>query len=74
VRKVIDELKFVPNGSATTLKYVNSTYGLIIPDITNRSSLNSSAASKCSFTNPGKMPMATTDSILHGCSRPSAEC
>lgn len=36
VRKVIDELKFVPNGSATTLKYGKScTYGLIIPDITN---------------------------------------
>jgi len=36
VRKVIDELKFIPNGSATTLKYGKScTYGLIIPDITN---------------------------------------
>jgi LacI family transcriptional regulator len=36
VRQVIDELKFVPNGSATTLKYgKSSTYGLIIPDITN---------------------------------------
>ena len=36
VRKVIDEMKFVPNGSATTLKYGrSSTYGLIIPDITN---------------------------------------
>src|ERR1700685_612908 len=36
VRRVIDELKFVPNGSATTLKYGrSSTYGLIIPDITN---------------------------------------
>jgi LacI family transcriptional regulator len=36
VRKVIDECKFVPNGSATTLKYGKScTYGLIIPDITN---------------------------------------
>lgn len=36
VRKVIDELRFVPNGSATTLKYgKSSTYGLIIPDITN---------------------------------------
>src|SRR5271154_818931 len=36
VRKVIQELKFVPNGSATTLKYGrSSTYGLIIPDITN---------------------------------------
>src|SRR6185312_4815939 len=33
---VIDELKFVPNGSAATLKYgKSSTYGLIIPDITN---------------------------------------
>lgn len=36
VRKVIDEVRFVPNGSATTLKYGRScTYGLIIPDITN---------------------------------------
>jgi DNA-binding LacI/PurR family transcriptional regulator len=36
VRKVIAELKFVPNGSATTLKYGrSSSYGLIIPDITN---------------------------------------
>jgi DNA-binding LacI/PurR family transcriptional regulator len=36
VRKVIEEVKFVPNGSATTLKYgKSSTYGLIIPDITN---------------------------------------
>src|ERR1700756_1070913 len=36
VRKVIQELKFVPNGSATTLKYGrSSSYGLIIPDITN---------------------------------------
>ena len=36
VRRVIDDLKFVPNGSATTLKYGrSSTYGLIIPDITN---------------------------------------
>ena len=36
VRKVIEEMKFVPNGSATTLKYGrSSTYGLIIPDITN---------------------------------------
>src|ERR1700735_4291609 len=36
VRKVIEERKFVPNGSATTLKYGrSSSYGLIIPDITN---------------------------------------
>lgn len=36
VRRVIEELKFIPNGSATTLKYGRSfTYGLIIPDITN---------------------------------------
>src|SRR5579864_3818714 len=36
VRKVLEETKFVPNGSATTLKYgKSSTYGLIIPDITN---------------------------------------
>src|SRR5580704_1613404 len=36
VRRVIDELKFVPNGSATTLKYGRSgSYGLIIPDMTN---------------------------------------
>src|SRR5947208_14743429 len=36
VRQVIEELKFVPNGSATTLKHGrSSSYGLIIPDITN---------------------------------------
>jgi len=36
VRRVIEEHKFIPNGSATTLKYGrSSTYGLIIPDITN---------------------------------------
>src|SRR3984885_10352926 len=36
VRKVINEVKFFPNNSATTLKYGRSkTYGLIIPDITN---------------------------------------
>src|SRR5580698_10018555 len=36
VRKVIEDAKFVPNGSASTLKYgKSSTYGLIIPDITN---------------------------------------
>ena len=36
VRKVIEETRFVPNGSAATLKYGrSSTYGLIIPDITN---------------------------------------
>lgn len=36
VRRVINELNFIPNGSATTLKYGrSSTYGLIIPDITN---------------------------------------
>ncbi len=36
VQRVIDELKFIPNGSATTLKYGrSSTYGLIVPDITN---------------------------------------
>jgi DNA-binding LacI/PurR family transcriptional regulator len=36
VRRVIAELKFFPNSSATTLKRGNSsTYGLIIPDITN---------------------------------------
>ncbi|RSL16449.1 LacI family transcriptional regulator [Edaphobacter aggregans] len=36
VRRVIADLKFVPYGSATTLKYGrSSTYGLIIPDITN---------------------------------------
>ena len=36
VRKVIDEVRFFPNNSATTLKYGRSgTYGLIIPDITN---------------------------------------
>ena len=36
VRRVIDELKFIPNGSATTLKYGRSSiYGLVVPDITN---------------------------------------
>ena len=36
VRKVIEETRFVPNGSAATLKYGrSSSYGLIIPDITN---------------------------------------
>jgi DNA-binding LacI/PurR family transcriptional regulator len=36
VQRIIDEHKFIPNGSATTLKYGrSSTYGLIIPDITN---------------------------------------
>ncbi len=36
VRQVIAETKFVPNGSATTLKYGRSgSYGLIIPDMTN---------------------------------------
>src|SRR3984885_2924820 len=36
VRRVIAELKFFPNSSATTLKHgKSSTYGLIIPDITN---------------------------------------
>jgi DNA-binding LacI/PurR family transcriptional regulator len=36
VQRVIEKYKFIPNGSATTLKYGRSaTYGLIIPDITN---------------------------------------
>ena len=36
VRKVLEETRFVPNGSAATLKYGrSSSYGLIIPDITN---------------------------------------
>ena len=36
VRSVIQECRFIPNGSATTLKYGRSSaYGLIIPDITN---------------------------------------
>jgi DNA-binding LacI/PurR family transcriptional regulator len=36
VRRVIEERKFFPNSSATTLKQgKSSTYGLIIPDITN---------------------------------------
>ena len=36
VRRVIDELKFVPNGNASLLKQgKSSSYGLIIPDITN---------------------------------------
>ena len=36
VRRVINELKFVPNGNASVLKQgKSSSYGLIIPDITN---------------------------------------
>jgi LacI family transcriptional regulator len=36
VRRVVEELKFFPNTNSTTLKYgKSSTYGLIIPDITN---------------------------------------
>lgn len=36
VQRVIEERKFFPNSNATTLKYgKSSTYGLIIPDITN---------------------------------------
>nr|WP_051979754.1 LacI family DNA-binding transcriptional regulator [Edaphobacter aggregans] len=36
VRRVIEETRFYPNSSATTLKHgKSSTYGLIIPDITN---------------------------------------
>src|SRR5882757_11412590 len=36
VHAVIKEMKFFPNSSATTLKWgKSSTYGLIIPDITN---------------------------------------
>lgn len=36
VRRVIEERQFFPNGNATTLKYgKSSTYGLIVPDITN---------------------------------------
>jgi DNA-binding LacI/PurR family transcriptional regulator len=36
VRLVLEETKFIPNGSATTLKYGRSnSYGLIIPDMTN---------------------------------------
>lgn len=36
VQRVIEKTNFVPNGSATTLKYGrSSTFGLIIPDITN---------------------------------------
>lgn len=36
VRRVIEEMQFIPNPVATTLKYGRSrTYGLIIPDITN---------------------------------------
>ncbi len=36
VRQIIEELNFIPNPVATTLKYGWSrTYGLIIPDITN---------------------------------------
>jgi LacI family transcriptional regulator len=36
VRRALEELKFIPNPSATTLKYGRSnTYGVIIPDLTN---------------------------------------
>ena len=36
VRKALDELNFIPNPSATTLKYGRSkTYGVIVPDLTN---------------------------------------
>ncbi|MHB1020920.1 MAG: LacI family DNA-binding transcriptional regulator [Acidobacteriaceae bacterium] len=36
VQRVIDELNFIPNPVATTLKYGRSkTYGLIVPDLTN---------------------------------------
>jgi len=36
VRRVIEKQKFIPNGSAAALRYgKSSSYGLIIPDITN---------------------------------------
>ena len=36
VRRILQELNFIPNPVATTLKYGRSnTYGLIIPDLTN---------------------------------------
>jgi LacI family transcriptional regulator len=36
VRRVLDELNFIPNPIATTLKYGRSnTYGVIVPDLTN---------------------------------------
>jgi DNA-binding LacI/PurR family transcriptional regulator len=36
VRRVLEELNFIPNPIATTLKYGRSkTYGLIVPDLTN---------------------------------------
>ena len=36
IRKILDEVNFIPNPVATTLKYGRSkTYGLIIPDIRN---------------------------------------
>jgi DNA-binding LacI/PurR family transcriptional regulator len=36
VRKILDEVNFIPNPSATTLKYGRSkTFGLIVPDISN---------------------------------------
>ena len=36
VRQILEEVNFIPNPSATTLKYGRSkTYGLIIPDISN---------------------------------------
>lgn len=36
VRRILDELKFIPNPIATTLKYGRSkTYGVIVPDLMN---------------------------------------
>jgi LacI family transcriptional regulator len=36
VRRVIEDLKFIPNPIGTTLKYGrSSTFGLIVPDLTN---------------------------------------
>ena len=36
VRRILDELKFIPNPIATTLKYGRSkTYGILVPELTN---------------------------------------
>ena len=63
VRRVIDELKFFPNTHAITLKYGrSSTYGLIIPDITNPFfSEFIKCFEKILVENNQEMLMATTD-------------
>jgi len=76
VRQVIDELMFFPNTNATTLKYGrSSTYGLIIPDITNPFfSEFIKYFEKILVENNQEMLMATTDFIPHGFSSPCAGC